>query len=414
MPKSRTDNDLITDTGTNLTVNGQFVKVPYLLGTNQDEGTAFGVRGINTDQQFLNMVTSTGVDNATAAVVAIVYPNIPEIGIPETIVGKPPATPAYVLGKIEALEELIRNELLPRIGTTPTANALSSPLPSSSPPPSIAPGQIPDIGLDLSRVAIPEIKEGNAGTARRRVNEALKGKGINCLGVNSKGNGRYRLLFHGDDVDKVRRVDTWLRTHFDREMLYGKQWYPMRVDRVYHEVATDEVGCVLFGRLNGVKVHKMRWLGNVSVDKEYRSMVVYLETKGEVDRLLAKMTVTMANGECAYTRPFVIGRQPARCYRCHLYGHLPYRCRAPAPVCGQCALPGHAASTCTSMTFKCGVWWKERPQGKGFGVSSISTGARQVTTVTIAFVRLTLSILAYFNPAQSLYLPHVVARGWVG
>lgn len=68
----------------------------------------------------------------------------------------------------------------------------------------------------------------------------------------------------------------------------------MRVDRVYHEVATDEVGCTLFGRLNGIKVHKMRWLGNVSVDKEYRSMVVYLDTKEKVDRLLAKMTVTMA------------------------------------------------------------------------------------------------------------------------
>lgn len=255
--------------------------------------------------------------------------------------------------RIEALEELIRNKLFPRISTTPTANAPSPPSPPSSPPPSIAPGQIPGIGLDLSRVAIPEIKEGNAGTVRRRVNEALKEKGITCLGVNSKGNGRYRLLFHGDDVDKVRRDDTWLRTHFDRGTLYGEQWYPMRVDRVYHEVATDEVGCTLFGRLNGVKVHKMRWLGNVSVDKEYRSMVVYLDTKEEVDRLLAKMTVTMANGECAYTRPFVIGRQPARCYRCHLYGHLHYRCRAPAPVCGQCALPGHAASTCTSTTFKC-------------------------------------------------------------
>jgi hypothetical protein len=127
----------------------------------------------------------------------------------------------------------------------------------------------------------------------------------------------------------------------------------MRVDRVYHEVATDEVGCTIFSQLNKVKVHKMRWLGNVSVDKEYRSIVVYLDAKEEVDRLLAKMTVTMPNGECAYTRPSVIGRQPARCYRCHLYGHLHYRYRAPAPVCGQCALPGHAASTCTSTTFKC-------------------------------------------------------------
>jgi hypothetical protein len=52
----------------------------------------------------------------------------------------------------------------------------------------------------------------------------------------------------------------------------------------------------------------MRWLGNVSIDKEYRSMVVYPDAKEEVDMLLAKMTVTMANGECAFTRPFVVGR----------------------------------------------------------------------------------------------------------
>jgi hypothetical protein len=32
--------------------------------------------------------------------------------------------------------------------------------------------------------------------------------------------------------------------------LYGEQWYPMRVDRAYHEVAVDEMGGSLFGQLN--------------------------------------------------------------------------------------------------------------------------------------------------------------------
>jgi hypothetical protein len=145
---------------------------------------------------------------------------------------------------------------------------------------------------------IPEINGGNASTVRRRVNKALEEKGISCLGANSKGNGRYRLLFRYGDIDKVRRDDSWLRTHFGKGTLYGEQWYPMRVDRAYREVAADEMGCTLFGQLNGVKAHKMRWLGNVSIDKEYRSMVVYLDAKEEMDRLLAKMTVTMANGEC--------------------------------------------------------------------------------------------------------------------
>ena len=255
--------------------------------------------------------------------------------------------------RVEAVEEFIRNELFPRVNAPQPQPSNIPPSPPSSPPPSLPPGQIPGIGLDLSRVATPEIKEGNAGTVRKRVNEALKEKGVTCVGVNSKGSGRYRLLFHTDDIDKVRRDDTWLKTYFDKGSLYGEQWYPMRVDRARHKVATDGMGCALFGRMNGVKVHKMRWLGNMSTDKEYRSMVMYLDTKEEVDRLLTGMTVTMANGECAYTRPFVLGLQPARCYRCHLYGHLHYRCQAPSPICGQCALPGHTASACTSTTFKC-------------------------------------------------------------
>ncbi|KAH8799484.1 hypothetical protein F5884DRAFT_758508 [Xylogone sp. PMI_703] len=190
-----------------------------------------------------------------------------------------------------ALEEFIRNELSPQIGPTPSTNpTLPSPPSSSppSPPPSIAPGQIPGVGRDLSRVTIPEIKEGNAGTVRKRVNEALKGKGITCLGVNSKGNGRYRLLFRDEDVDKVRRDDVWLKTYFDRGTLYGEQWYPIRVDRAHHKVSTDEMGCTVFGQMNKVKVHKMRWLGNVSVDKEYRSMIIHLDTKRRLTSFLRK------------------------------------------------------------------------------------------------------------------------------
>ncbi len=91
------DNDFIIDTGTNLTLNGQFVKVPYLLGTNHDEGTAFGARGINTTEEFLDVVTAAGVDDATAAVIAVVYPNIPEIGIPNTFIGHPSASLEYGL-----------------------------------------------------------------------------------------------------------------------------------------------------------------------------------------------------------------------------------------------------------------------------------------------------------------------------
>ena len=135
----------------------------------------------------------------------------------------------------------------------------------------------------------------------------------------------------------------------------------MRVDRAYREVAADELGCTLFGRMNGVKVHKMRWLGTASKDEEYRTMVAYLDKKEEVDGLLAKTTVEMVNGECAFTPTFVQGLQPARCYRCHLYGHLHYRCKAPTPICGQCSSWPLYFDLYLGRLQVCGVWWKGTP-----------------------------------------------------
>ena len=161
--------------------------------------------------------------------------------------------------RVESLEEFVRNELFPRVANpipAPVEHANAGPthqhLPPSPPSPP-APGPLPGIGLDLSRVRDSEIKEGNAGTVRRRANEALKERDITCLGVNSKGNGRYRLLFQEADVDKVRQDDSLVKTHFSKGTLYGEQWYPLRIDRAYREVAIDELGCTLFSRMNGLK-----------------------------------------------------------------------------------------------------------------------------------------------------------------
>lgn len=93
--------------------------------------------------------------------------------------------------RIKTLEEFIRNELFPRITTPPLAGPPPLLSPSSFSALLIALGQILGVGLDLSRVVIPEIKERNAGAVYRRVNEALKERGIICLGVNLKGNRWY-------------------------------------------------------------------------------------------------------------------------------------------------------------------------------------------------------------------------------
>jgi len=83
---------MVEDPATQLN-EGNFVHVPYLIGANSDEGTGFGPRQINTTEQFLAYITqSNGVDNATAQDLAILYPDIPNIGIPATLPGRPDAS----------------------------------------------------------------------------------------------------------------------------------------------------------------------------------------------------------------------------------------------------------------------------------------------------------------------------------
>ncbi|KAH7412997.1 triacylglycerol lipase [Cadophora sp. MPI-SDFR-AT-0126] len=88
------DGDFLQDSATKLISSGSFVKVPFLLGRNHDEGTSFAPKGINTTEEFLELVQSAGPDNATALTIAALYPDIPEIGIPSTLVGRPPPSQA--------------------------------------------------------------------------------------------------------------------------------------------------------------------------------------------------------------------------------------------------------------------------------------------------------------------------------
>lgn len=91
------DGDFIVDSGTTLTKNGQFVKVPFLIGTNFDEGTAFGIKGINTTEEFRASLL-TEAPSLTESVIDKVtelYPDIPKLGIPSTLHGRPPVGSPY-------------------------------------------------------------------------------------------------------------------------------------------------------------------------------------------------------------------------------------------------------------------------------------------------------------------------------
>ncbi|KAG4033740.1 hypothetical protein MFRU_004g02430 [Monilinia fructicola] len=90
------DHDMILKSGSAQLAAGEFVKVPLLTGRNFDEGTTYATRGINTTSEFLALVQSAGLDNATATTIAAMYPDIPAIGIPATLVGRPSPSEAYL------------------------------------------------------------------------------------------------------------------------------------------------------------------------------------------------------------------------------------------------------------------------------------------------------------------------------
>jgi carboxylesterase type B len=91
------DGDLLPASATTLVKTGKFVKAPLLIGTNFDEGTMFGVKGINTTTQFIASIKSNapGLNDSVVDLVTILYPDIPEIGIPATLHGRPPNNTIY-------------------------------------------------------------------------------------------------------------------------------------------------------------------------------------------------------------------------------------------------------------------------------------------------------------------------------
>ncbi|KAI9931687.1 hypothetical protein MW887_010264 [Aspergillus wentii] len=90
-PNPVVDGDFLQDLGSRELNAGHFVKVPILLGTTQDEGTwqYYGVGGINTTAQFMDMVAHDGLSNETAHKIAQLYPDDPAQGIPSTLDGRP-------------------------------------------------------------------------------------------------------------------------------------------------------------------------------------------------------------------------------------------------------------------------------------------------------------------------------------
>ena len=142
----------------------------------------------------------------------------------------------------------------------------------------------------------------------RCVNKALKERNITYLGVNSKGNSQYQLLFQGKDINNIQKNNTQDKIYFNRGILYREQQYLVRVNRVYYSIVVDKIGYLIFSQLNRVKVYKIQQLRSMLINKKYYLIVIYLDKKEEVNRLLIRIIVTIVNREYIYTYLFIIGQ----------------------------------------------------------------------------------------------------------
>ncbi|CAK7221238.1 hypothetical protein SCUCBS95973_004426 [Sporothrix curviconia] len=89
------DGDFIPAPNSVLLQTGSFARgVPLLIGTNFDEGTTVGPKGVNStaDLNAYLVKEMLTMDNASLAVLDYLYPDIPAVGIPSTYAGRPPAS----------------------------------------------------------------------------------------------------------------------------------------------------------------------------------------------------------------------------------------------------------------------------------------------------------------------------------
>ena len=205
------------------------------------------------------------------------------------------------------------------------------------------------------------------GKIRQWIDEALQEqdatKDVKCEGISRspRDNNRFRVFFKDECTAKaVRANDSWVQERFRGTRLQAEQWYPIRVDSVYKGgVLTSMEGAEpkpeatqMIAKENEVQVHRLQWLSKADVNKVHGSMVLYLGSRQDAEKLLHKGMVEV-DGETAFARPYERRRGPQRCFKCHQFGHVKARCPCPHTVCSRCAGSGHTHRECTSTQVRC-------------------------------------------------------------
>lgn len=82
------DNDIIARSRNAQLIDGSFVKVPYILGVNSDDGTDFPPFGINDDSDFTTFFSGFGIPDDTLSQIETLYPDSPDTDIPLSFPGR--------------------------------------------------------------------------------------------------------------------------------------------------------------------------------------------------------------------------------------------------------------------------------------------------------------------------------------
>ena len=226
----------------------------------------------------------------------------------------------------------------------------------------------PHVTIDISQAERHQnLAAEKPGKIRRWIDEALQEqdatKEVKCDGISRspRDGNKFRVFFKDEPITQVVRAnDGWLQGRFRGTRLQAEQWYPIRWDSVYkggvltsmEGAETRPEAAQMVAGENEVQVHKLQWISKADVNKIHGSMVLYLGSRQDAEKLLRKEFVEV-DGETAFARPYERRTGPQRCFNCHQFGHVEARCPSPHTVCSRCAEPGHTQRECTSTQVRC-------------------------------------------------------------
>ena len=198
-------------------------------------------------------------------------------------------------------------------------------------------------------------------SVRAKVEAAIKAYDVTSMvkirSFNQRGDSKiFRIGVSEEDERKLRNHDDWMKSHLRGATLARPAWYPVKLDlldkRYANKSESEELRsdiCADFSKENGVKAHKINWLGIRREGKMHGSVVVFLDKREEVEKILCAEEVTIG-GSTVFAKEFEAKPTPLRCYNCHGYGHRASRCSR-GQRCSSCGEPGH--TNCETINPKC-------------------------------------------------------------